>query len=80
MLNVLTTLVQGSVNVCIRVWLYAYNGSNTTKITANINFFNHFNLFKMTRLDLIKAAVLTPDLIDLIALFFFLAFAIIIII
>jgi hypothetical protein len=34
----------------------------------------------MTKLDLIKAAVLTPDLIDLIALFFFLAFAIIVII
>jgi hypothetical protein len=33
----------------------------------------------MSRLDLIKAAVLTPDLTDLIALFFFLAFAIIII-
>jgi hypothetical protein len=32
----------------------------------------------MTRLDLIKAAVLTPDLTDLIALFFFLAFAIVI--
>jgi len=32
----------------------------------------------MTRLDLIKAAVLTPDLTDLIALFFFLAFAILI--
>jgi hypothetical protein len=34
----------------------------------------------MTKLDLIKAAVLTPDLTDLIALFFFLAFAIIVII
>lgn len=32
----------------------------------------------MTKLDLIKAAVLTPDLTDLIALFFFLAFAIMI--
>jgi len=32
----------------------------------------------MTKLDLIKAAVLTPDLTDLIALFFFLAFAIVI--
>jgi hypothetical protein len=33
----------------------------------------------MSRLDLIKAEVLTPDLTDLIALFFFLAFAITII-
>jgi hypothetical protein len=30
----------------------------------------------MTKLDLIKTAVFTPDLTDLIALFFFLAFAI----
>jgi hypothetical protein len=34
----------------------------------------------MSKLDLIKAAVFTPDLMDLIALFFFLAFAIAVII